>query len=294
MSAPPGFTVLNSSTSIYEPIRGTDGASDEDSDSNAPDLVIICSWVDADPKHIAKYTSAWQRIAPRANILLIQSSIWDMTWRPFSVQHGNLQPAVDFIRAKLGHHSEKTAAVSTSKSTRGPRTVLHIFSHGGSNSAIQLFRCLIKQETPFSISDLNLRSFILDSTPGSSDYQRSLAAVSHSLPKSGPIRYLGLLAAHLTLTSSYITVWLGLNTGIAHIRADLLDETIFPRETKRVYLYSKADRMVDWRLVEKHAEEAEAMGWTVEQRCFEGSPHCGHVREDEEGYWGMVRSSWGA
>lgn len=290
MAVPPGFTVLSSNVSVYSPDRKDTSILDDYPDSQAPDLVIICSWVNANVKHITKYTSAWQKIAPQADIVLTQSSIGDMTWRSLSAQHQNLQPAVEIIKTRLGQHY-KTAEASAS-SDRKPRIVIHIFSHGGSNNAIQLIRCVLS-DGPFSIGDLNLHSFILDSTPGSSDYSRSLEAVRFSMPKSGPLLYLGLLAAHVTLTSSYIAVYLGLSTGIEHLRAELLDQGIFPKGMQRVYLYSKADRMVDWRLVKQHAEEAEARGWEVEQRCFENSPHCGHVREDEEGYWNIIRSSWG-
>jgi hypothetical protein len=58
-----GFVSLGTRISLYTPMKPTKGQ-----------LIIMCTWLGAAPKHIAKYVAAYQRIAPRARILLIQSN----------------------------------------------------------------------------------------------------------------------------------------------------------------------------------------------------------------------------
>lgn len=72
------------------------------------------------------------------------------------------------------------------------------------------------------------------------------------------------------------------------MRADLLDPQLFSTHTPRLYCFSKADAMVDWRAVAKHAVEAEQAGYRVRSELFSGSPHCGHILEDGGRYWGAI------
>lgn len=51
--------------------------------------------------------------------------------------------------------------------------------------------------------------------------------------------------------------------------------------------------MVAWRDVVDHAEDAEAKGWRVGRERYVDSGHVDHLRQDEERYWGAVRSLWG-
>lgn len=76
----PDFTRLDDITSIYRP------PSHNDNDDNAaapmyslqneqtePELIVFCSWMSAQPKHIAKYTTGYQKLFPNATILLIEA-----------------------------------------------------------------------------------------------------------------------------------------------------------------------------------------------------------------------------
>lgn len=238
----------------------------------------------AQPKHIEKYTAAYQKLLPLAEIVVVQSHILDMTYRSNQQQRQTLQPVVDIVSRYLDHTTENGKAP----------IILHVFSHGGSNSGIQLLRAL--SETAQSNKPLPLQAFILDSTPGNADYWRSFEAVATILPRSGPMRFLGQLSIHATLGLMYAGAWLGLSQaqGIEHLRKELHDPQLFPLSTPRAYVYSKADRMVDWKLVQSHAEEAQAVGYEVTQHCFEGSSHCGHVMEDDVAYWDVVKSTWAA
>ena len=65
-----------------------------------------------------------------------------------------------------------------------------------------------------------------------------------------------------------------------------------PTEARRLYLYSEADKMVDYRAIEAHAADAKAKGFDVKLEKFVGSPHVAHARADEKAYWGAVRELW--
>lgn len=278
MKAPDGFVPLGSNSSHWKPTSTGEATLG----SKEPQLVVLCSWMGAQPKHIAKYTTAYQKLLPQAEIVMIQSHILDMTYRSNYQQRQTLAPVTNIVSKNLDRATEEVKAP----------IVLHVFSHGGSNSAIQLLRAT--SETARTDKPLPLQAFILDSTPGDADYWRSFNAVETTLPKSGPTRLLGQLSIHFTLALTYAGVWLGLSQSIKHFRQVLRDARLFSLKTPRAYLYSKADRMVDWELVQKHADEAGATGYSVRQLCFESSSHCGHIMEDDVAYWDMVKSTWAA
>lgn len=58
------------------------------------------------------------------------------------------------------------------------------------------------------------------------------------------------------------------------------------------YIWSKADKYMEWRDIVGHAEEAKAKEWVVKSEEFEGSAHCGHLRLDEGRYKGIVKDMW--
>ena len=82
-------------------------------------------------QRIEKYTKAYQRILPYAQILLIQVSIPDMTIRSYSQQRLRLKPPIDAI-------SSLTDGFGAPNSSVQGDVVLHMFSHSGSNITIQL------------------------------------------------------------------------------------------------------------------------------------------------------------
>ena len=53
----------------------------------------------------------------------------------------------------------------------------------------------------------------------------------------------------------------------------------------RAYVYSKADKFVDYRAIEEHANHAEKNGFVVVKReKFEGSTHIAHARAEPQRY----------
>ena len=62
-------------------------------------------------------------------------------------------------------------------------------------------------------------------------------------------------------------------------------------EVRRVYIYSPADELTDWKDVEAHAAEAKSKGCSVALEKYERSAHVSHMRKDENRYWEIVRKT---
>lgn len=241
--------------------------------SSAEPLILLFSWNAAAAKHIAKYTAAYQRLFPTARIVLIRCYTMDM-FRTEAVYARLLTPAVEIVK---GH--TKT----------GGQVLVHSFSNGGGNQVTEFAKAWARTER----SLLPMRAQILDSSPGKGDWMRSHAAISASLPRTWLWGLFGSPLVHLLM----MMVWAfnrltrRENKMVVMCR-QLNDPAIFDVRTPRVYLYSRADEMVGDEEVEEHADHGEAQGWNVKRVRFEKSAHAGHVREDEEKYWGAVMEAW--
>lgn len=122
---------------------------------------------------------------------------------------------------------------------------------------------------------------------------KSHAAISAGLPGGWFWRWFGKVGVHGLLVGVWVlNVLLRRENKMVVLCRELNDEDMFDNGVPRVYLYSRADQMVGWEEVEGHAAVARSTGWDVEIVRFEGSAHCGHVREDKGRYWGAVLEAW--
>jgi Eukaryotic protein of unknown function (DUF829) len=112
----------------------SDNASADSDRSRQPDLIILCSWVNAAPRHIAKYTATYLSLYPSSAQLLITTSLADMSYRPNSTQRSHLAPALSILLSAV----EPPISPPNSTLTPPPRILLHVFSHGGAHTACQL------------------------------------------------------------------------------------------------------------------------------------------------------------
>ncbi|KAE8349445.1 hypothetical protein BDV28DRAFT_141230, partial [Aspergillus coremiiformis] len=268
----PPFTSLSTRTWISTPEKPLPGQ-----------LIIICTWLGAAPKHITKYTDLYRSVAPHARILLIESEV-SILVSSYARQRRLIRPAVDIVRETVTETSLSNA----------PRILLHTFSNGGTNTATQLLITL--RETVFQ--PLPLIGLVLDSTPAKGTYWKSYNAMVFSLPPSA--RIMGCFVVHSLLILLYTWIACGNENPASLMRRTLLDEeTITPAErrdpnaTNHVcYMYSKADRLTDWRDVWDHAEEAKEKGWKVDRVLFEGTGHCAHMPDHPTRYMEAVKKVW--
>lgn len=89
-----GFIELNNQVFLYEPREPPLPPPAAGDRGPGRCLVIICAWLFAAPRHIAKYTRLYQARLPRADILLIRPVAGDMVWTADAAQIRRLEPAV--------------------------------------------------------------------------------------------------------------------------------------------------------------------------------------------------------
>lgn len=258
------FTQLGPAIWLREPSPSHSQASPPPS-SSPPSFIILCTWVGAQHKHITKYTTEYLRRYPTTTLLVLESNLADMTYRTDAAQQTRFLPARHVLQAHL----------QPSPTSSG--IVLHAFSNGGAHTATQLLATLPPR----------LRALILDSTPSSVHYTRSIAAIIAPLSKSPLLKLLALPFIHLLLCIIFLSdKVLGFENVIARARGRLNSSAFIGLKVPRLYLYSDADEMVGAEDVETHAEEARRAGYgEVDMLLFEGSAHCAHALRYGERYW---------
>lgn len=292
------FVLIGPQTSLYHPHNPIKGQ-----------LIILCTWLGAARKNVAKYISLHQRIAPGVRILLIESAI-PMLISTYARQRRAINPAVSAITDVLAECNEyffycESAHLNshvvdagrkipiqqnTSSTAASPQILLHVFSNGGGNTTAQLLLTLRSRLG----SPLPLAGLILDSGPSNGTYGKSYDAMLLSLPPSLLSRLRGPVVVHFILIALFAWIAYGNENPATLGRRTLLDPGVIrgvgEKGERRVCLiYSKADRMCDWRDVKEHAEESGKRGWRVEEVVFEDSGHCAHLLKDEVRYTKAVR-----
>ena len=252
---------------------------------NSPALITLCTWLGgATPQRIQKYISGYRALYPISAILLITTHILEISALPFSVLHARLAPARDVIRRYVKNGTDSI--------------LLHIFSHGGCNTAIQLALSLqadSDSDSPASAIHIgnHLSGIIFDCCPGDASFARAYQAAAHSLPRSEPAQTVGkvLLCPFIGITNGLQQA--GLMSSVQDLRAQLNDPGVFGTTAARLYLYSMADQVVWWEDVEFHQRAARsALGCKVEGVAFADSPHCALVRDHPGRYWGEIKRFW--
>lgn len=253
--------------------------------TDSPALITLCTWLGgATPQRIRKYINGYRSLYPESAILLITARVLEISALPFSILHARLGPARDVIRQL----SSPTAEVAP------PSIILHIFSHGGCNTAIQLATslCMDSKHPSFEIGKY-LGVVIFDCCPGDTSFDRAYQAAALSLPSSLPAQLVGkvLLYPVIGLINGLQTT--GWMSSVRDLRKQLNDPQVFGTSAARLYLYSTDDRMVGWRDVESHQREAKSLvGCVVEGIAFPDSPHCALVRDHADRYWGEIERFW--
>lgn len=252
--------------------------------TTSPELIILCTWLGgATPQRIQKYVTGYRRLYPDSAILLVTTRILEITAFPFSVLHARLSPARDYIRGKIADKEGKRSIL------------LHIFSHGGCNTAIQLALSLRQDAThpPLELG-IHLRGIIFDCCPGDTSFSCAYQAAAHSLPpQPAPAKVLGKLLLYPAVGLITGLQRTGLMSSVSQLRSQLNDPAVFGAAAKRLYLYSTADLMVGWEDVESHLAEAKALlGCQAEGIAFPDSPHCAIVRDHAYRYWDTIDQFW--
>jgi hypothetical protein len=273
---PPKLSALSDFVSHGESILYKESTIHPEEISDAPELIILCTWMSAAHRYIAKYTNTYTTYFPSASQLVVCSTLPDMTWRTHTSQRNRITPAINL----LGSILEKNPKT---------RILLHVFSDGGANTACQLAHELrVLTSKPFLTT-----AMILDSTPGGGTYKSCRDAIVNSIPRSLFVRFIGIWLTHAYL----MTVWtMETFLRVENVRErrmlDLNDSKLFAEQATRLYVYSKVDKIVPWEGVEAHAEAAMSMGLRIERLRFEETSHVGHIQKHAATYWETVQRVW--
>ncbi|KAF2035043.1 indole-diterpene biosynthesis protein-like protein PaxU [Setomelanomma holmii] len=251
------------------------------------ELVVLCTWLGAAPKHINKYILAHRTVTPCARILLIQSDVSIVT-TSYPAQRKAIRPAVQVIRAvveECDQSGEGTSAVH-------PEILMHTFSNGGTNSATQLLLELGEERG----KPLPIVGMMCDSGPARGEYWKSYHSMLLSMPK-GLANTIGPVICQFILIMLFTSIAIGRYEKPETLwRRTLLDAkyvTGAKRKERRIcYVYSKVDDHVEWQDIVAHADAARGNGWGVVEVEFEGTPHCNHFTSNVARYEGMMRRMW--
>lgn len=151
-------------------------------------------------------------------------------------------------------------------------------------------------ETPRRVSKYvagHLCGIIFDCCPGYESFGRVYNAAAASLPDAWLAQAVG--KAFLVPAISIITLlqYLGAMNSIPDLRRELSDPDMVGTTTKRLYLYSSHDQMMQWQNVETHLEAAKLVsGHPVTGVRFEESAHCAIIRNHADTYWKAICDFW--
>lgn len=139
-------------------------------------------------------------------------------------------------------------------------------------------------------------AFIIDSAPGSDDYESIMSSFTLSI--TSPILK---ATARLPLTLAYIAYYLTYNKLFNNpLLLPLLHKFLEQQrplpgsdgESPRLYIYSDTDSMVPWTSVERHLSMLSANKVPFMAEKYIGSQHVSHARHDSRRYWGAVAAVW--
>ncbi|KAF8863709.1 hypothetical protein BDZ45DRAFT_86431 [Acephala macrosclerotiorum] len=264
---PPGlehFSRLNQAVWYHQPTTKS---------STEPDLVLLVGWMDATPRHMSKYASGYEKLYPSARILIIMTTQIDAAFRTHAANLKRVKPALDVLYAL----------------PPDANLLVHFFSNGGAFTMTTMAKTY-KEKMGRA---LLVTAMILDSTPGRATYEATIRAFSVALPKNIILRMLGILFLRVFFFLYKFGYWLQDKMDLVDkARMDLNDKSLFDTDAPRMYIYSVADDMVDWRFVEEHGEEAKSLGYIIDREKFLKSRHAAHLLIDPDRYWAAVQRLW--
>jgi hypothetical protein len=266
---PPGlehFSRLNSAIWYHQSTSRTP--------SSNPDFVLLLGWMDAQPRHIAKYAAGYEKLYPSASILAMTTTAYDAALSSNSGNIKRITPALDILY------------------TLPPNTklLLHYFSNGGGFTGMLLARCYKKKVG----KALPATAIVFDSMPGRMRLQPQVRAFMVALPKNMLLRSIATFILYITYPFFRLRYLLtGTVDAVEEIRRVTNDKSLFDLDAPRMYIYSMADDMVEPKDIEEHADEATKLGYTVAREKFLTSGHAAHMIQDPKRYWGAVQKLWG-
>ncbi|CAG8960854.1 hypothetical protein HYFRA_00002391 [Hymenoscyphus fraxineus] len=268
------FNRLSKVVSLYEP---PDSALPL---PTAPTTILLCSWMNASPKHIAYYTSSYIRLFPGARILI-----------------ATINTAQFLLQSEKTRRSDIKAAVTAllARPQEDERLLMHAISNGGAKRLYGIagaFRELVgKPLMPFA--------YILDSAPGIPQFRRDVHALTVPVKgwswwaKAPFYVVVYMITCFVYVSVNWMPKWFWHQLVWAPHDASVNHDQI-PQKCLRAFVYSKEDKAIDYKNVETHAKLCEDKGYKVIKKRVENAEHAQMFRGKggEEDYWGFVQKAW--
>ncbi|CAN8098366.1 unnamed protein product [Discula destructiva] len=259
-----------------------------------PSLVILCTWTGgATNRRTARYVAGYQRLYPGASVLLIRTELADMTYRTLRTIRARLKPARDVISDHLllpREHKHEHEHERGTGAAAAPGVLLHFFSHGGCNTAIQLLDSF-SSAARAQLRE-HLRLVVADCCPGDGTLGETYRAGLASLPPEMPLRMLGSAALYGTVSVIYALHGAGMIKSVPGLRVELSDPKVFGTRARRLYLASDGDNIILSKDVIAHVRSAAEARYSTGLVRFERAPHCALVLENPDKYWTAIRDNW--
>lgn len=259
-----------------------------------PALIIIFGWMNAGNGPLAKYIHQYQAMFPASAILLVRCTFAGMTIPWIGMREARIAAAT--TRAVLEQDEAQAPSHSgAGERPRRPRLLLHAFSNAGSTMLYHLYTAYAETHSLGAAPKetvLPLHATVFDSTPAAFGYRTLLQGILDGAPSAAarlavaPIAYLYVAFVWAAVTLLRVPDHIGDLAPKAH------NDPARVHEARRVYIYGPADRITPARGVERHADEAEALGFSVRREVFEGSGHVAHARRHADRYWRVVSQTW--
>ena len=266
------FTQVNPSVFVYQPPNYANKTTEITAKYTHPDTVLLLSWSGANIKHVAKYTPGYIDLYPGAQIILVTSAFTDFVFGSSLSKKAQLKPVVQALA-----------------SNPDAKVLVHLFSNGGSHKLWRLAK--LYRETEGHLLPMN--ALVLDSAPGRTEIQRSAEALSYEIPKAWYLRLPSMSLIYLSLAVLWaVLTIMGWTNTIDRVWDELNDPDLIDVQAARGYIYSKADKLVFWKDVENHADEAEAKGYRVVKERYENTEHVAHMRSEQKRYWSVIADLW--
>ncbi|CAK3800101.1 Hypothetical predicted protein [Lecanosticta acicola] len=262
-----GYSKLADSVYIYQSTRDPSNTT-----STMPSLIVLCAWMNASSKHVAKYTSGYKKLYPKASILVIQSRLEDV-FASDKLQAPRLKVACDIVS-------------SHKKSENAGSVVLHAMSNGGGVAAARMGQ-IFHDRGQTRVFD----KLVLDCLPGIYDLRQITTAVSmNHLPKSPVLRFLVWWYVYFRIGFfSFLGSLIGREEDISKLRRRLNDPKLFYTGAARLYMYSKNDALIHHWAVREHAMEATKRGYRTQEVVYEKANHCALLMDGPEKYFNAIK-----
>jgi len=270
------FTRLSPQISLYTPPQSSiNSGSPQD-----PTTILLCSWMNAAPKHVDYYCKTYMRLYPSARIIIATTNTKEFIFQSEARRRADVKEAVSAILA-AGQANER------------------LFVHALSNGGVKRLYAVAGAYQVLTGTALPAKAFLLDSAPGIPQFRRDMHALAVPVVEWPLYVWLPYMAVSLAVVS---VVFVTVNWMPKWVWRDLVwsptygtnDPKFVPMDCMRGYIYSKEDLAMDWKDIEKHARVAEKQGYPVVKKLVEGAEHVQLFKGigGEKGYWNFVERLW--